>query len=67
MAIITRSYSSGWGISLLVLAYIVIGAFVAGTRGYFGRAGEFEGVISAILAMFLWPLVLLGVQFNVGA
>ena len=54
------------GGGLLPLLYIVIGAFVAGVHRYFSRVDELEGIASALLAMFLWPLVLLGVDLRIG-
>ena len=50
---------------LLLVAYLVIGAFVAGIFDYFQALGEIENILSAILAILLWPLVLLGVNLNI--
>ena len=52
------------GPGLLALAYVVIGAFIAGTHGYFASVGSVHGVVAALLAIFLWPLVLLGIDFK---
>ncbi|MCA1678916.1 MAG: site-specific integrase [Actinobacteria bacterium] len=52
------------GPSLLTLAYVVIGAFVAGMNGYFRSVSDFEAIVSALLAIFLWPLVLLGIDLR---
>ena len=52
------------GPGLFTIAYIVIGAFVAGTNGYFRGVGDIEAIASALLAIFLWPLVLLGVDLK---
>ncbi len=49
---------------LLVVAYVIVGAFVAGIYGYFGSVGTIEGVGSALLAILLWPLVLLGISLK---
>jgi hypothetical protein len=49
---------------LLVLIYVIIGAFVAGTHDYFASVSTIEGVGSALLAILLWPLVLLGVSLK---
>ncbi|MEJ7717859.1 MAG: hypothetical protein WKF31_07755 [Thermoleophilaceae bacterium] len=49
---------------MLVLIYVIIGAFVAGTHDYFGSVSTIEGVGSALLAILLWPLVLLGVSLK---
>lgn len=50
---------------LLTIVYLLIGAFLAGARGYFGDIGTLEGVVSALLAIFLWPLLLVGVNLHV--
>jgi uncharacterized membrane protein len=50
---------------ILLIAYLVIGAFVAGVFDYFQALGEIESILSAILAILLWPLVLLGVNLNI--
>jgi ABC-type dipeptide/oligopeptide/nickel transport system permease subunit len=50
---------------LILVAYLVVGAFVAATSGYFQGLGEIENILSAILAILLWPLVLLDVNLNI--
>jgi hypothetical protein len=50
---------------LLPLVYVVVGAFVAGIHDYFDRVESLKGVGSALLAIFLWPLVLLGIDLNI--
>lgn len=50
---------------LIVVAYVVVGAFVAATSGYFQGLGELENILSAILAILLWPLVLLDVNLAI--
>jgi hypothetical protein len=50
---------------LLPLIYVVVGAFVAGTHHYFAHTGSVRAVGSALLAIFLWPLVLLGISLHV--
>jgi hypothetical protein len=54
------------GFGLLTLVYIIVGAFVAGANDYFERLGSFEPIVSALLAILLWPLVLLGVDLHIG-
>jgi hypothetical protein len=51
--------------ALLLVAYVVVGAFVAATSGYFQGLGELENILSAILAILLWPLVLLDVNLTI--
>ena len=55
---------SGLG-ALLGAAYLIIGAFVAANHHYFSQAHGVKGVISAVLAIVLWPLVLAGVNIRV--
>ena len=50
---------------MLVLAYAIAGAFVAAAHHYFGHVGSTRGVVSAILAILIWPLVLLGVDVRI--
>jgi hypothetical protein len=50
--------------SLVVLVYIVIGIFVAWDRGYASLAW-LKTAASVLLAVFLWWLVLLGVNLHV--
>ncbi|GAA2419147.1 hypothetical protein GCM10010191_32650 [Actinomadura vinacea] len=54
------------GIGLVGLIYIIIGVFIAWDRGYID-AGLVRQVASALLAVFLWFLVLLGVDLNIRA
>ena len=51
-------------ISLIGLIYIIIGLIVAWNRGYITVA-LLERVLSAILAVLLWWLVLLGVNLHI--
>jgi hypothetical protein len=50
------------GISLGGLIYIIIGVVVALSNGY--GITDISTLISFLLAMFLWPLVLLGVDLH---
>jgi hypothetical protein len=45
--------------SLFVLIYLGIGVAVAAERNYFQKIHGFRGVVAAVLAIFLWPLLLL--------
>ena len=51
--------------SLLPLIYVIVGAFVAAAHHYYRHAGSVRGVGSALLAIFLWPLVLLGTNLHI--
>lgn len=52
------------GISLGGLIYMVIGLFVANGDGYFAALGTLSGILSAVLAVFLWPLLILGANLH---
>jgi ethanolamine transporter EutH len=49
--------------SLIFLIYVIIGLVVAWDRGYI-TVGLLKGVLSALLAIFLWFLVLLGISMH---
>jgi hypothetical protein len=53
------------GPSLLSIIYVVIGIFVASDHHYFNHLSTVEKVISAVLAIALWPLVLLHVNLHI--
>ena len=44
---------------LLVLVYLGIGVAIAAERHYFQHIHHAKGVVAAILAILLWPLLLL--------
>lgn len=46
------------------IIYIVIGVIMASNRGYLGNLGSVSHLISALLAIILWPLLLLGVNLH---
>jgi hypothetical protein len=50
-------------VSIVFLIYIIIGIVVAWTDGYI-TVGLVKGVLSALLAIFLWFLPLLGVSLH---
>ena len=51
------------GISLGSLVWIIVGVVVALSHGY--TITDFSSLLSFLLAMFLWPLVLLGLSLHV--
>lgn len=50
-------------VSIVFIIYIIIGIVVAWTRAYI-TVGLIKGVLSALLAIFLWFLPLLGVSLH---
>jgi membrane protein YdbS with pleckstrin-like domain len=55
-------FRGGW---LIPVIYVLIGAFVAASHHYYSHAHKLTGLVDAVLAIVLWPLVLLGVHMNV--
>jgi hypothetical protein len=51
------------GVSLGTLVWIIIGTVVALSHGY--PITGLSTLVSFLLAMFLWPLVLLGVDLHI--
>jgi hypothetical protein len=52
-------------VSLLGLVYVGVGVAIAASHHYFDNVNGWRGVLSAILAVFLWPLILLGIDLHV--
>ena len=50
--------------SLLGLIYVLVGIYIAFAHDYIGIR-LIKLVLSALLAIFLWPLVLLGVDLRI--
>jgi hypothetical protein len=52
-------------ISFLGFVYLAIGVVVAAMNDYFDHLGTIKRIISALLAILLWPLVLLDVDIHI--
>ena len=50
--------------NVLIIVYLVIGVFVAYSHHYFAHLTTLKPVLSAVLAVPLWPLVLFGVSLH---
>ncbi len=50
---------------VFLIAYVVIGGFVAHSHHYFAHLDSVKHIASAVLAVFLWPLVLLGINLRI--
>jgi hypothetical protein len=50
---------------LLGLIYVAIGIFVAASKDYLENLDTVKRVLSAVLAILLWPLLLLGVDLHI--
>jgi ABC-type anion transport system duplicated permease subunit len=50
---------------LLALIWIAIGIAVAWTHDYFDHLSTWRQILSALLAILLWPLILLGISLHI--
>jgi hypothetical protein len=50
---------------LVPIVYLVIGLLVASQHGYLTHLTTVGRVLSAVLAVLLWPLVLLGLHLTI--
>lgn len=51
--------------SLITIAYLIVGLIVAANENYLRDLETVRQVISAVLAIVLWPLVLFGVDLHI--
>ena len=51
---------------IITLIYLVVGVLVAAAKDYFGGVDGVFDLVNILLAIVLWPLVLLGVDFDLG-
>lgn len=47
------------------LIYLVVGVLVASQHGYLAHLNTASHVFSAVLAIVLWPLLLLGINLTI--
>jgi hypothetical protein len=50
---------------LLGLIYVAIGIFLAASKDYLENLDSIKRVLSAVLAILLWPLLLLGIDLHI--
>jgi hypothetical protein len=66
MAYFPRTRATVWhGPGLLGTIYLIIGVVVAATHDYFVDVNTIKEIVSALLAVVLWPLLLLGISLHV--
>ena len=51
--------------SFLGIVYIVVGVAIAASYHYFRNLDTLRLVLSAVLAVALWPLLLLGIDLHI--
>ncbi|MCA1689602.1 MAG: hypothetical protein LC720_03915 [Actinobacteria bacterium] len=52
---------------ILPLIYVIIGVIVASQHHYFTHLHTLSQVLSAVLAILLWPLILFGINLHIHA
>ncbi len=51
--------------SLGTIIWLIVGVLVASAHHYLANVGTLKLVLSALLAILLWPLLLLGINLHV--
>ncbi|MFL5927811.1 MAG: hypothetical protein ACJ77E_12835 [Gaiellaceae bacterium] len=52
---------------LLLLVWVIVGVAIAAEKHYFQNLNGWRQVVSAVLAVLLWPLLLLGINLHIHA
>lgn len=47
------------------IIWLIVGVIIASSHHYFSHAGALKPIVSAVLAVLLWPLVLLGINLHI--
>jgi hypothetical protein len=47
------------------IIYLIVGVVIAASHHYFAHANALKPIVSAVLAIALWPLLLLGVNLHI--
>jgi hypothetical protein len=53
------------GVSLGTIIWIIVGVVLASSHHYLNHLGGIKPIVSAVLAILLWPLLLLGVNLHI--
>ena len=61
-----REYVPAHGSGIGGAIYLVIGVLVAVVQNYFDHLSTLGRLLSAVLAVMLWPLLLLGIDIRLG-
>ena len=51
---------------VITIVYLLVGGLIASNHHYFANVDGVNGIVSAVLAVVLWPLVLLDVNLHIG-
>jgi hypothetical protein len=55
----------GFFSSIISFVYLVVGVVIADSHKYFAHLSTLKPLVSAALAIVLWPLILLGVNLHI--
>ena len=47
------------------LLYVIVGVVAAAIYDYFDHLGTIRRVLEAVIAVLIWPLILLGVEIDI--
>lgn len=47
------------------IVWLIIGVVVASSHHYFSHVDTLKPIVSAVLAILLWPLLLLGINLHI--
>jgi hypothetical protein len=50
---------------LVALIWVIVGVAIAAQKNYLEHLNGWRAVVSAILAILLWPLLLLGIDLHI--
>jgi hypothetical protein len=50
---------------IVSLVYLVVGVVIASSHHYFEHASTLKSLLSALLAIVLWPLLLVGINLHI--
>ena len=50
---------------IILVIYLVVGVLVASAQNYLGEVSGIGDALNLLLAVLLWPLLLVGVDFNI--
>jgi hypothetical protein len=53
------------GSGLISLVYLIVGVVVASSHHYLTHVSTLKPILSVLLAVVLWPLLLLGVNLHI--
>ena len=57
--------SRGFFSSIISFVYLVVGVIIAHSHKYFVHVANLKAIVSAALAVILWPLLLFGVNLHI--